>query len=190
VVVWTGCTTTAILHEGSTVPITANRPAAPPPAPPPPPPPAPAEPARVQVEAERIRVDEKIHFELNSAEINSSSDGLLREIAQVMNANMHVKKVQVEGHTDNQGSAPYNQRLSQQRAESVVARLVQNGVDQSRLVARGFGLSRPIASNDTEEGKAQNRRVEFNILEQDPAPAAAAGAEQGAQTPAAGGGNP
>ena len=160
--------TTAVLHERTPVQVAAARPA----------PPEPEPPARVVVEAERIRVDEKIHFEIASAEISSESDGLLREIAQVMNDNLHVRKVRIEGHTDNQGAAPYNLGLSRQRAHAVMARLVQNAVSADRLEAEGYGLTRPIETNDTDAGRAANRRVEFNITEQD---AAAPAPTEGAQ---------
>lgn len=157
-----GCTTTAVLQESTPVAVSANRP---PPPPPPEPEPEP-EPPRVEVEETRIRVDETIHFELDSAEISPVSDGLLREIAQVMNDNPQITRIRVEGHTDRQGSARYNQGLSQRRAESVVEHLVQHGVARERLEPEGFGFSRPVADGETAEAHARNRRVEFNIVEQ------------------------
>lgn len=160
----TACTTSAVLHERTPVTVMAALP-------PPPPAPEPEPPARVEVEAERIRVDEQIHFELDSAEIRSESDGLLAEIAQVINDNPHVKKVRIEGHTDNQGAAEYNMGLSRRRAQAVLDRLVENGVAPDRLVFEGYGLTRPVETNDTQAGRAANRRVEFNILEQDARPA-------------------
>ncbi len=153
--------TTAVLHEDSPVQVAAARPAGPEPEPPP----------RVAMEAGRIRVDEKIHFETASADISGDSDGLLREIAQVMNDNAHVRKVRIEGHTDNQGAPRYNLNLSRQRARAVMARLVENGVARGRLEAEGYGLTRPVETNDTDAGRAANRRVEFNITEQDEAAA-------------------
>jgi len=174
--------TTAVLNERTPVELSAARPA-PPPEPPPEPPP------RVEVEAERIRVDEKIHFEIDSAEISDESDGLLREIAQVMNDNAQVRKVRVEGHTDNQGAAPYNLGLSRRRAQAVVARLVQDGVAESRLESEGYGLTRPVETNETGNGRAANRRVEFNIIEQDatvPAPAEGAAGGETSEQPAGG----
>jgi outer membrane protein OmpA-like peptidoglycan-associated protein len=72
--------------------------------------------------------------------------------------------VEVQGHTDNKGTAEYNQRLSEARAKSVHDYLVSHGIDASRVVAKGYGLTRPKAANDTEEGRAQNRRVEFVVI--------------------------
>ena len=74
-------------------------------------------------------------------------------------------KVTIEGHTDNRGSANLNQALSQQRAEAVRDALVAAGVDADRLEAVGFGKDRPVASNDSEDGRARNRRVDIVVLE-------------------------
>jgi outer membrane protein OmpA-like peptidoglycan-associated protein len=79
-----------------------------------------------------------------------------------------VVRVQVEGHTDSTGSARTNTALSQARAESVVAYLVSHGIDRARLDARGFGPSRPLATNVTRTGREANRRVEFRVLERRP----------------------
>lgn len=167
-----GCGKTIGLEESTPVRIAAS----------PPPPPAPPPTPVVQVEDTRIRVDEKIHFEFDSDAISPVSEGLLQEIARVINENPQVLKIRVEGHTDSQGSAPYNLDLSERRARSVVAALVQNGVDEARLVPEGFGLTRPIADNDTDEGRAKNRRVEFNILERNDSLAANTGGQEGAAT--------
>ena len=74
-------------------------------------------------------------------------------------------KLLIEGHTDNVGSAEHNLRLSQKRAEEVVNYLIFQGIDLSRLRARGYGFSKPIAPNDTEESRALNRRTEIKIIE-------------------------
>ncbi len=71
----------------------------------------------------------------------------------------------IEGHTDDRGDASYNQELSQRRAQAVVAFLIDQGVDRSRLTAVGVGETQPIASNKTKRGRATNRRVEFVILD-------------------------
>jgi OOP family OmpA-OmpF porin len=131
--------------------------------------------SRVTVEQTRIRVDEKIHFEENSSEISAQSDSLLREIAAAINASPHVRKIRIEGHTDSFGEADYNRDLSRRRARAVLDRLVQNGVSADRLESRGYGHTQPVAPNHTEEGRAQNRRVELNILEQDAAPGSTGG---------------
>jgi OmpA-OmpF porin, OOP family len=77
-----------------------------------------------------------------------------------------IKRVRVEGHTDNKGAAAYNEKLSQQRADSVIKWLSSHGIAAERLVAKGMGLTTPLVANDTEANRALNRRVEFHIEEQ------------------------
>ena len=74
--------------------------------------------------------------------------------------------IRVEGHTDNVGDDGFNLTLSRNRAAEVMAYLVDQGVDAGRLTSEGFGDTQPIADNETEEGRATNRRVEFRIIEQ------------------------
>ena len=92
-----------------------------------------------------------------------------REIAQsvVDNAELHqsLSRIEVAGHTDSDASEEHNLDLSQRRAEAVVDYLVDKGVERSRLIAKGYGEGSPIDTNETDEGKANNRRVEFNIVE-------------------------
>jgi len=128
--------------------------------------PAPA-PPRVEVRDNKIVIAEKIQFEYDKATILPASFGLLDEVAAVIKQNPHIKKIQIEGHASSEGGADHNQRLSDDRARSVMAYLAGHGVPKERLVARGFGVDRPIADNDTPEGRERNRRVEFNIVEQD-----------------------
>jgi outer membrane protein OmpA-like peptidoglycan-associated protein len=137
-----------------------------PPPPPAPPPPA-AEPPRVEVRDNRIEIHEKIQFAYDKATILEASFSLLDEVADVIKKNPHIKKIQIEGHASAEGEARHNQKLSDDRARSVMKYLVEHGVPAERLTARGFGIDRPIADNATAEGREQNRRVEFNILEQD-----------------------
>jgi outer membrane protein OmpA-like peptidoglycan-associated protein len=119
-----------------------------------------------RVEAKKIVIDQMVHFDFNKYNIKSDSYAILDDVANVLQKNPHVKKVRVEGHTDGIGSDSYNQKLSQRRAESVVDYLVKKGVSPSRLEAVGYGKTRPIATNKTAAGRAQNRRVEFNVTEQ------------------------
>ncbi len=138
-----------------------------PPPPPPPPPAPPPKPKRVEVTQDKIVITEKIQFDFNKSTIKPESNGLLDEIVSVVKENPQLKKISIEGHTDSDGSDQYNLKLSEGRAQAVMKYLVDHGVDAARLTARGFGESKPIASNDTPEGKEKNRRVEFLITEQD-----------------------
>ncbi|MGE0789622.1 MAG: OmpA family protein [Sandaracinaceae bacterium] len=105
-----------------------------------------------------------IQFAYDSADILPESEGTLQIAIQALRDNPDVR-VEVGGHTDNQGSRQYNRDLSQRRAAAVREYLINHGVDGSRMTARGYGLSRPTASNDTEEGRAENRRIEFTVID-------------------------
>jgi outer membrane protein OmpA-like peptidoglycan-associated protein len=119
----------------------------------------------VIVSGGQIKIFEQVKFKTASHEILKESDGIIDAVAKTMNDHPEIKKVRVEGHTDNQGKAGDNKALSQRRAASVVNALVKHGVEKKRLVSEGFGQERPIDSNDTDAGRANNRRVEFHILE-------------------------
>lgn len=102
-----------------------------------------------------------IHFDYDSAKIQPRSEPVIKEIADLMNADRTLR-FQIEGHTDSDGGAAYNLKLSQARAQSVVNDLIHRyHIAASRLVPKGFGLTRPVASNATAGGKALNRRVEL-----------------------------
>lgn len=102
-----------------------------------------------------------IQFDFNQSTIKPQSEPVLKEVGSLLQQQPDLK-LRVEGHTDNVGKAPYNLELSRKRAESVKVHLVQNfQIDASRLATEGFGDTRPIAKNDTEQGRAQNRRVEL-----------------------------
>ena len=122
---------------------------------------------KAKVVGKKIEISEKVMFDTAKATIKPESHGLLNDVAEVMNEHAGIKKVRIEGHTDSDGSKKYNKKLSQNRADSVKAFLVDAGVDEDRMEAVGYGENKPIADNDTDEGKEKNRRVEFNILEQD-----------------------
>jgi OOP family OmpA-OmpF porin len=121
-------------------------------------------PDRIRVEGTRITTFDNVHFRSGSDEILEDSHPMLVEVAAVLRANPDMR-VRVEGHTDNEGDPGVNLQLSQRRAESVRRFLVQHGVEEQRLRARGFGERRPIASNATPAGRLRNRRVEFHIIE-------------------------
>lgn len=122
---------------------------------------------RVEIRDNKIEISEKIHFATAKAVIKEDSFSLMDEIVQVFNDNPQVLKVSIEGHTDSDGEDAYNKTLSDQRAKAVMKYLVDKKVAADRLSAVGYGESKPIASNDTDEGKAKNRRVEFHITKQD-----------------------
>jgi outer membrane protein OmpA-like peptidoglycan-associated protein len=125
------------------------------------------EPPRVELRDNRIVIHEKVQFEWNQATILPVSFGLLDQVATVIKQNPHIKKLQVEGHASADGNARHNQQLSEDRARSVMKYLIDKGVAQSMLSSKGFGIDRPIADNESSQGREQNRRVEFNIVDQD-----------------------
>jgi outer membrane protein OmpA-like peptidoglycan-associated protein len=116
-----------------------------------------------RIENGQVRITEQVLFKTDSAEILHDSDGLLMAVATILKEHPELKKVRVEGHTDNKGSAAYNKNLSDKRAASVMKWLVTAGVDKKRLTSKGYGMTQPITSNDTPEGRQQNRRVAFII---------------------------
>ena len=101
-----------------------------------------------------------INFDFNSDVIKPESKPTLDKVAAIMKEKSDWK-FSIEGYTDNVGGDSFNQTLSEKRAASVVKYLSGAGIDQSRLSSKGFGLSKPVAANDSEAGRAQNRRVEL-----------------------------
>ncbi len=133
---------------------------------PPPPPPVPIEKKpKVYIEKEKIVITETIHFEIGKAVILPISYSILNAVAEVLRQNPNIK-VRIEGHTDSIGSDVFNMKLSQARADSVMKYLISQGIDPTRLEAKGYGETLPIADNATPEGRAKNRRVEFTIISQ------------------------
>ncbi len=125
---------------------------------------------QVEVTSEKVKIDSKIAFGFDTAEIAPSSYSLLDQIALTIKANPQLARIRVEGHTDERGPADYNQRLSQARAEAVLAYLVRKGVSARRLVAVGYGEELPLVMGQDEEAFSKNRRVEFTILGSDESP--------------------
>jgi OmpA-OmpF porin, OOP family len=119
------------------------------PPPPPPPPPAPRKIAELK----------SAHFDFNKATLKPEGKVALDAAVQALKAEPNLK-ANIAGHTDNVGSEAYNLKLSERRANAARDYLVSQGIDAGRITTEGFGKTKPIASNDTAEGRAQNRRVE------------------------------
>lgn len=140
-----------------------------------------AQPQRPEICASQIDAildNEQIGFEKGSAEIAAGSRGVIGAIADVLRGCPGID-FEIGGHTDSQGSAEANRRLSEARAQAVLAALREQDLPQVGLVARGFGAEQPVADNGTDTGRAQNRRIEFTLLAPEPL------AETLAETPAA-----
>ncbi|MBX7096664.1 MAG: thrombospondin type 3 repeat-containing protein [Myxococcaceae bacterium] len=117
----------------------------------------------IKLTKDRVVLSGTIRFKIGSAELDRSSLPLLKQLAGVLKAYPHLP-VEIQGHTDDVGSAAANIKLSQKRAESIRTFLSKAGVALNRLVATGYGPTRPVASNKTLAGRELNRRVEFLIL--------------------------
>jgi outer membrane protein OmpA-like peptidoglycan-associated protein len=122
----------------------------------------------VVVREKEIVINEQVQFEVDKSVIKKESDGLLDFIAKVLKEHPEIAKIEVQGHTDNTGKAQHNKVLSTSRADAVKRALVKRGIVEKRLVAQGYGQEKPIADNDTDEGRAKNRRVQFVIVEKKP----------------------
>ena len=117
------------------------------------------------IAADQVKIRDQIKFRFDSAELDPASDPILQAVSDLLAAHTEIVRVRIEGHTDNKGVAPYNLSLSQRRAASVQKWLVAHGIEAKRLDSQGFGLTKPIDDNNTEEGRRNNRRVEFHIIE-------------------------
>ena len=105
----------------------------------------------------RIDISERIQFRPGSAILMSESLEVLEEVVTAMQDNLGILRVEVQGHTDSKGRTRKNRRLSRKRAEAVRDFLVDRGIDRGRLRARGFGPDKPVADNDTREGREQTK---------------------------------
>ena len=121
----------------------------------------------VVVTEKEIKILQQVKFKFDSAEILKESDTILDAVKAVLADHPEIKKIRVEGHTDNVGRPDYNKSLSDKRANSVMKWLTDHGIAKERLIAKGYGQEQPIDANDNETGRANNRRVAFTILERD-----------------------
>lgn len=130
---------------------------------------------RVVVKRDRIEIKQQLNFRSGSARLTGrDSFATLDDVAQALTDASFIKKIRVEGHTDSVGSDTVNLRLSQQRADVVKSELIKRGIDPARMDSVGYGEGKPLSSNGTASGRAENRRTEFNIVEEQaplPAPA-------------------
>jgi outer membrane protein OmpA-like peptidoglycan-associated protein len=117
----------------------------------------------VVVQGNEVKLKKQVHFQTDSAEILPDSMALLEEIADVIKSRPEIGSIEVQGHTDNTGTPPHNQRLSQNRAQAVVSALERLGVQTGRLTAKGYGQDKPLVPNVTEANRARNRRVQLII---------------------------
>jgi outer membrane protein OmpA-like peptidoglycan-associated protein len=122
------------------------------------------------VTSTEIRIGEQIQFATGSADLLGDSDTILFAIKRILDEHAEIRKVRVEGHTDDTGDASYNDDLSRRRAAAVVEWLVEHGIESKRLSSEGFGSRKPIDTNATEAGRAKNRRVAFTITERGTGP--------------------
>lgn len=152
-----GCGGPVAFQGQSTLPITGTPPAIAEAKPPP----------RVEVRDNKIEIHDKIQFDYDKATIRPESFSLMNEIASVIHKNPQIKKIRIEGNASSEGNAQHNQKLSEDRARSVMKYLTEHGIAAGELASVGYGADRPIADNTTDAGREQNRRVEFVIVEQD-----------------------
>ncbi|WP_404464634.1 OmpA family protein [Vreelandella aquamarina] len=109
-----------------------------------------------------LNMPSSVTFGFDSAELTGDARSALNEVASVLTQYTDTR-INIAGHTDSTGDASYNQRLSERRAQSVGSYLSQNGVSSMRLNTMGYGANQPVASNDNEQGRAKNRRVEITL---------------------------
>ncbi|HOY30652.1 MAG TPA: OmpA family protein [Bacteroidales bacterium] len=115
------------------------------------------------VETGSVVVLRNIFFDFDKFDLKPESQVELNRLVDLLNQNKTMK-IEIGGHTDNKGTADYNQKLSENRARSVYEYLVNKGIDKNRLSYKGYGLTQPIEPNDSEEGRAVNRRTEFRVI--------------------------
>ena len=112
--------------------------------------------------AVKVTFDNGILFDTNKSNLSTDAKSQLKTVAEQMQ-DLPDTQITVYGHTDNTGTAAVNERISKERADAVTAQLMANGIDKGRIVSEGKSFNEPVATNDTAEGRAQNRRVEVYI---------------------------
>jgi outer membrane protein OmpA-like peptidoglycan-associated protein len=120
----------------------------------------------VVITKDQLKILDQVYFKSNSAALDKKSNKLLDNMAFVLQAHPEIVKIRIEGHTDDVGDDAKNLKLSQSRAESVVAYLVKAGVAAERFEAVGFGETRPLVEGTMKKARSANRRVEFNVVRQ------------------------
>lgn len=114
-----------------------------------------------KLDGNEVKISKPVLFETGSAKLKPESAAALEIIVKYLTDKSYISQLRVEGHTDNSGDAVANQTLTEKRALAVCKKLIEMGVDCKRLIAVGFGGTKPVADNSTAEGKAENRRVTF-----------------------------
>lgn len=122
----------------------------------------------IKIELKKLKEGTKvilknIFFDYDKATLRPESYPELDRVVELLNQNPNLK-VEISGHTDSKGSDEYNLKLSQLRAKSVVDYIISKGIPANKLIAKGYGETQPIDTNETEEGRQNNRRVEFKVL--------------------------
>ncbi len=114
-----------------------------------------------KLEGNEVKITKPVLFEPGTDKLKPESNAVLEIIKQYLTDKTYISLLRVEGHSDNNGDAAVNQKLTEKRALAVCKKLIELGVDCKRLIAVGFGDSKPVADNSTPEGKAENRRISF-----------------------------
>jgi OOP family OmpA-OmpF porin len=117
--------------------------------------------AQPKIENGKLVIDKPVVFKTGSSELTDEGKEALQQVKEFLQSKDYISTMRVEGHTDTDGNAEKNQTLTEQRALAVCKWLVANGVDCKRLLPVGFGGTKPVAANDSPDGKAQNRRIDF-----------------------------
>ncbi len=119
--------------------------------------------AQIVLTGSKLKISQRIYFHTGSDRLKSTAFSILRQVAAFLRAHWRIRKVRIEGHTDSRGDKEKNVDLSVRRAYRVRAFLVARGVQAERLIAKGFGPKKPVASNRRRRGRARNRRVVFSV---------------------------